>query len=185
MDMFDTVGTLIGVSEQAGFIKDNKLPRAGKALSADAIGTVAGACMGTSTVTSYIESAAGVAQGGRTGLTAVTTALLFLLALLFSPVIQIIGGYPPITAPALVIVGSMMMRSVSKIQWDDPTEAIPSFLIIIGIPLTYSIADGLAFGFILYPILKLFSGRKKEIRWMMTLMAVILILYFLFVRQRM
>src|SRR5206468_3287679 len=134
-------GTLIGVCEQAGFIKDDKLPRAREAMLSDAIGTVAGAAMGTSTVTSFIESAAGVEQGGRTGLTGLTTAVLFLLALFFSPLIAMIGSYPPITAPALVIVGAMMCQNVSKIAWSDYSESVPSFLIMIGIPLCYSIAD--------------------------------------------
>ncbi len=166
MDMFDTVGTLIGVSEQAGFIKDNKLPRANRALVSDAIGTVAGAAMGTSTVTSFIESAAGVEQGGRTGLTSVFTAALFLLAIFFTPLFKLVGSYAPITAPALVIVGAMMMRNVSKIPWDDYSEAIPSFLIILGIPLCFSIADGLAMGLIAYPIVKLFSGKGKGVHWL-------------------
>jgi len=166
MDMFDTVGTLIGVSEQAGLIHDNKLPRANRALLSDAVGTVAGACMGTSTVTSYIESAAGVEQGGRTGLTSVCTGFLFLLALFFTPLVKLVGAYPPITAPALVIVGSMMMKNVSKIDWEDYSECIPCFLIIIGIPLTFSIADGLALGLIAYPIIRLITGRVRGTHWL-------------------
>ena len=166
MDMFDTVGTLIGVGEQAGLIKDNKLPNANRALLSDAVGTVAGAAMGTSTVTSYIESAAGVAQGGRTGLTSVCTAILFLLALFFSPVIKLVGSYAPITAPALVIVGAMMMKNVAKIDWDDYSEAIPCFLIILGIPLCFSIADGLAMGLIAYPIVRLLTGKIKGTHWL-------------------
>ena len=114
MVLFDTLGTLIGVAEQAGFIKDNRLPRANRALISDALGTVTGAALGTSTVTSFIESASGVEQGGRTGLTALTVAALFLLALFFSPIIAIIGSYPPITAPALVVVGAMMMANISQ-----------------------------------------------------------------------
>lgn len=166
MDMFDTVGTLIGVSEQAGFLTDGKLPRANRALLSDAIGTVAGAGMGTSTVTSYIESAAGVEQGGRTGLTAVACSICFLLALFFTPLIELVGKYPPITAPALVIVGAMMMKNVGKIDWEDYSESIPSFLIIIGIPLCFSIADGLAMGLIAYPIIKLLTGRIKGTNWL-------------------
>ncbi len=119
MDLFDTLGTLIGVGEQAGLVKDNRLPRARQALLSDAVGTVVGAAMGTSTVTSYIESAAGVEQGGRTGLTALTVAGLFLLALFFYPIIDMVGSYPPITAPALVVVGCLMMRSVVRIEWDN------------------------------------------------------------------
>ena len=185
MVFFDTVGTLVGVAEQAGLMQDHKLPRAKQAFVSDAFGTVAGATLGTSTVTSYIESAAGVEQGGRTGLTSVTVAVLFLLALLFSPVIAMVGSYAAITAPALVLVGAMMMRNAAKIAWDDFTEAFPAFLVLIGIPLSYSIADGLALGFISHPFLKLFSGRKSEVRWFMYLLAVLLIAYFLFVRARM
>ncbi len=182
MDVFDTLGTLIGVSEQAGFMKDGELPRANKALLSDAVGTVSGACLGTSTVTSFIESAAGVEQGGRTGLTSLTTALLFLLALFFSPIVTMIGSYTVITAPALIIVGAMMLKNVSKIDWFDYSESIPSFLTLIGIPLTYSISDGLALGFISYPIIKLFSGKAKEVSWLMYVISMILILYFIFIR---
>ncbi len=181
---FDAIGTLIGVCEQAGFIKDNQLPRAKHAMVSDAIGTVAGAAMGTSTVTSFIESASGVEQGGRTGLTGLVVAALFLLALFFSPVIAMLGSYPPITAPALVIVGAMMMRNVTKIDWNDYSECIPAFLTLVGIPLSYSIADGLALGFISYPIIKFFSGRGREIGWLTYVLAAILILYFIFVRSK-
>ena len=182
---FDAIGTLIGVCEQAGFMRDNRLPRAKQAMVSDAIGTVAGAALGTSTVTSFIESAAGVEQGGRTGLTGLVVAGLFLLALFFSPLIAMVGSYPPIAAPALTIVGAMMMQNVSKIDWKDYTESIPAFLIIIGIPLSYSIADGLALGFISYPIIKALSGRGREIRWLTYLLAIVLLLYFVFVRGRM
>jgi len=183
MDVFDTLGTLVGVSEQAGLVdKQGQLPRLREAMVADAVGTVAGAAMGTSTVTSYIESTAGVEQGGRTGLTALTTAALFLVALFFYPIVQMVGGYPPITAPALVIVGSMMMWNVTKIEWKDFTEALPAFLIIIGIPLTWSIADGLALGFVAYPIVKLLSGKGREVKWLMYLLAAILAVYFIVLR---
>ncbi len=182
MDLFDTLGTLIGVSEQAGFIKDGKLPRANRALLSDAVGTAAGAVMGTSTVTSFIESAAGVEQGGRTGLTALTAAVLFLLALFFSPLVAMVGSYPVVTAPALVVVGSMMMRNVTKIDWSNPAESIPSFLILLGIPLSFSIADGLAIGFIAYPIIKLIAGQRKDIKPLMVLMAVVMVAYFVFVK---
>ena len=180
MDMFDTVGTLIGVSEQAGFIKNNKLPRAQKALVSDAVGTVAGAMMGTSTVTSFIESAAGVAHGGRTGFTSVVTAICFLLALFFSPLVKMVAGHPVITAPALVIVGAMMIQNVIKINWKDYTECIPAFLVIIGIPLSYSIADGIAWGFISYPLIKLFSGRYREVSWLVYLVGALFILRYIF-----
>jgi AGZA family xanthine/uracil permease-like MFS transporter len=185
MLVFDAIGTLIGVCEQAGFIRDNRLPRAKQAMLSDAIGTVAGSALGTSTVTSFIESAAGVEQGGRTGLTGLVVAGLFLLALFFSPVIGMVGSYPPITAPALVIVGAMMMQNVAKIEWRDHSEAIPAFLTLLGIPLSYSIADGLALGFISYPMIKLLSGRGRELGWLTYVLAAALLAYFLFVRSRM
>ncbi len=185
MDMFDTMGTLLGVGERAGLMKDGKLPRAKRAMMADAVGTVAGAAMGTSTVTSYIESAAGVQQGGRTGLTAMVVAGLFLLAPFFSPIVAMVGSYPPITAPALVMVGALMMRGASKIDWSDTTESIPAFLIVIGIPFTFSIGDGLALGFISYPIVKILAGRSKELGWTSVALSAALILYFVFVRSRM
>jgi len=185
MLMFDAIGTLIGVCEQAGFMQDNRLPCAKQAMLSDAIGTVAGAALGTSTVTSFIESAAGVEQGGRTGLTGLVVAALFLLALLFSPLIAMVGSYPPITAPALVIVGAMMIQNAARIDWKDYSESVPAFLTMIGIPLSYSIADGLALGFINYPIIKLFSGKGKEVGWLTYALAVILVAYFVFVRSRM
>jgi adenine/guanine/hypoxanthine permease len=181
MVLFDTLGTLIGVSERAGLIKDNKLPRAHRALMSDAVGTVAGAALGTSTVVSFVESASGVEQGGRTGLTAVTVAVLFLVSLFFSPIIAMIGSYPPITAPALVLVGAMMIGNVRHIAWDNFAESIPAFLILIGIPLTYSIADGLALGFIAYPIIKFLSGQRRDVNWLMYVMAAVLLAYFLLV----
>ena len=182
MVLFDTLGTLIGVAEQAGLVRDNRLPRARQALMSDAVGTVAGAALGTSTVTSFIESAAGVEQGGRTGLTALVAAVLFLLALFFSPIINMIGSYPPITAPALVVVGTMMMRNVTKIDWDNYAESLPAFLVVAGIPLCYSIADGLALGFIAYPLVKLLSGQGRDVKWLMYVMAVVLVVYFVVVR---
>jgi AGZA family xanthine/uracil permease-like MFS transporter len=183
MDVFDTMGTLIGVGEQAGLMRDGKLPRAERAMLADAFGTVAGAALGTSTVTSYIESAAGVEHGGRTGLTAVTVAVLFVVALFFYPIVAMVGSYPPITAPALVLVGAMMVRNVTKIEWHDYTEGVPAFLTMIGIPFFYSIADGIALGLITYPVIKSFGGRG-EVRWGTWLLAVVLLLYFVFVRSR-
>jgi AGZA family xanthine/uracil permease-like MFS transporter len=184
MVLFDTVGTLIGVGRQAGFIVNDKLPRADRAMLSDAVGTVAGACLGTSTVTSFIESAAGVEQGGRTGLTALVTAALFLIAPFFSPLIAMIGSYPPITAPALVLVGAMMMKCVAEIEWQDPTEAIPAFLTMIGIPLSYSIADGLALGLISYPTIKILSGRRRDVNTLMIVLAVLLVAYFTLLRSR-
>jgi len=189
MDTFDTIGTFIGVTEQAGLLKNGKMERAQQALFADAIGTMVGASCGTSTVTSFIESTAGVQAGGRTGLTAVTAGLLFLLALFFEPLVKMVGGgyalgnnlfLYPITAPALIIVGAMMARNVSSIDWKDYTEALPAFLVIIGMPLTYSIADGLAFGFITYPFLKLVSGRDKECSALMYGLGAIFVLRYIF-----
>jgi AGZA family xanthine/uracil permease-like MFS transporter len=184
MLVFDTIGTLIGVCGQAGLIQNNKLPRAKQALVSDAVATVVGAGLGTSTVTSFIESAAGVQQGGRTGLTGVVVAILFLLALFFSPVVGMVGSYAPITAPALVIVGSMMMSDVSRINWSDYSESIPAFLTILGMPLCFSIGDGLALGFISHPIIKLFSGKGRQVNALMYVLAVILILYFALVRSQ-
>jgi len=182
---FDAIGTLIGICEQAGFARDNKLPRAKQAMVSDAVGTVVGAALGTSTVTSFIESAAGVEQGGRTGLTGIVVAILFLASLFFSPLIAMVGSYPPITAPALVIVGAIMLQHLAKIDWKDYTETIPAFLTLIGIPLSYSIADGLALGFISYPLIKLFSGRGREANWLTYVVAAVLVVYFGFVRSKM
>ena len=182
MDMFDTAGTLIGVGEQMGIMKDNKLPGANRALVSDAVGTLVGSCTGTSTVTSFIESVVGVQYGARTGLASVVTGLLFLFALFFTPLVGMIGNYLPITAPALVIVGAMMMQNIQKIDWKDYSEAIPAFLVILGIPLSYSIHDGLAMGFIAYPIIKLLSGRGREINWLIALVAVLFILRYALIK---
>ena len=184
MDMFDTIGTLVAVAQRAELIRGGRLLRSGRAMVSDAIGTVSGAVLGTSTVTSYVESVAGVEQGGRTGLTAVVAAGLFLLALPLTPLIAMIGSYPPITAPVLVIVGALMMRSVTAIDWDDATEALPAFLTLIGIPLTYSIADGIALGLIAYPILKLSTGRGDEANWLSRLLAIVLAGYFVLLRPQ-
>ena len=185
MDLFDTLGTLVGVSEQAGFIRDNRIPRAKQALMADAMGTVVGAVCGTSTVTSFIESAAGVEQGGRTGLTAVTVAALFLVAPFFAPVIEMIGSYPPITASALLIVGSMMMKNVVKIEWQRPAEAIPAFITMTGIVFSYSIADGLALGFITYPLVKFLAGEGRQVHWLMYALAAVLVVYLVLAKAHM
>jgi AGZA family xanthine/uracil permease-like MFS transporter len=184
MGLFDTVGTLVGVAEQAGLMEGNRLPRANRALLVDATGITAGACLGTSTITCYIESAAGVAAGGRTGLTAVVTGVLFLGALLLGPLVKMVASYPPITAPALVLVGTMMMQNVRKVAWDDPSEALPVFLTIAGIPLSASIADGLALGFVSYPVVKLLGGRGREAHWLSYVIAGLLVAYFLLVRSR-
>ena len=180
MDIFDTLGTLIGVAEQAGFIKNNRLPRAGKAMVSDAVGTVAGAVMGTSTVTSFIESSAGVAQGGRTGFTSLVTAGFFLLTLFFSPLVKTVAEYSPITAPALVTVGALMCRNVVKIDWKDYSEYIPAFLVLLGIRIRNSIADGIAWGFISYPFLKVIAGRGKECHWLIYLLGGLFVLRYIF-----
>ncbi len=184
MDVFDTMGTLIGVGEQAGLLRDGKLPRVKRAMLADAFGTVAGAALGTSTVTSYIESATGVEEGGKTGLTALVVAALFIAALFFYPIVAMVGSYPPITAPALVLVGAMMVRNVTRIDWTDYTEGVPAFLTIIGIPFFYSIADGIALGLITYPVIKSLGRGASQVRWGMWVLAVVLLLYFVFVRSR-
>ncbi|HJN44437.1 MAG: guanine permease [Acidobacteria bacterium] len=180
--LFDSVGTLVGVGEQAGLMRNGTLPRARGALLADAVGTVVGAGLGTSTVTAYIESATGVAAGGRTGLTAVVIALLFLLSLFLSPLVSMIGGgydagggvtLYPVVAPALILVGTMMVRGVRQIDWDDPTESLPSFLTLMVMPLAVSVTDGIAFGFIAYALLKLVTGRGREAHWLVYLFAVL------------
>jgi AGZA family xanthine/uracil permease-like MFS transporter len=182
--LFDSVGTLVGVAGQAGLMRGGTLPRARQALLADAIGTVAGAVLGTSTVTAYIESSTGVAAGGRTGLANVVTAALFLASTFCFPLVRMIGGgYPggggsvlyPIVAPALVLVGTMMMSAVRTIDWEDPTESIPAFLTIVMMPLTVSITDGIAFGFISYALLKLATGRAREAHGLVHLFALLFV----------
>lgn len=185
MVLFDTVGTVIGVSTQAGYLKNGKLPRAGRVLMTDAIATTLGAALGTSTVTSYIESSSGIAAGARTGLANMMTGTLFLLSLFFVPLVQMIGGgveiadgkfLYPITAPVLILVGCMMATSLLKINWQEWSEAIPAFLTMIGMPLTYNIAHGLAFGIISYPLLKLLGGKGKEVSWLMYLLGLVFVL---------
>jgi len=163
VDLFDTVGTLVGVASKADMLdKDGKLPRVGNALLADAAGTVLGACLGTSTVTSYVESSAGVSEGGRTGLTAVTTAVMFILALFFAPVFLAIPGFA--TAPALIFVGLLMMSSVLKMKFEgDMADVIGGFLAIIMMPFTYSIANGIMFGMLAWVIIKVITGKFREI----------------------
>ncbi|KEZ49511.1 MULTISPECIES: NCS2 family permease [Metabacillus] len=177
-DFFDTAGTLVAVANQAGLIKENKLPRASKALFADSAATVIGSILGTSTTTSYIESSAGVAAGARTGFASVVTAGLFLLALFFSPLLGVITA--PVTAPALIIVGILMVSSLGKIDWNKFEIAVPAFLTIIAMPLTYSIATGIAIGFIFYPVTMIVKGKAKEIHPIMYGLFIIFILYFVF-----
>lgn len=197
VDMFDTVGTLVGIGNQAGFMRDGKLPRASKALFSDAIGTTAGAVLGTSTVTSYIESATGIGAGARTGFANLITGLMFILMIFFIPVAKMAGGgviidptvseaefefLYPVTAPALIYVGLIMIRNVTRINWKDVTVAFPAFLIITGIAMTMSIADGMAFGFISYPIFMLVAGKAKKVHWLVYILGIVFLAYYIFLR---
>ncbi len=193
--LFDTVGTLVGVGQQAGLLRQGQLPRVGRALFSDAVGTAVGAALGTSTITCYMESAAGVSDGARTGLANLVTGALFLAATFFSPLASMIGagvdvgtdsgGNPlvryPTLAPALIVVGAMMLKVVRELEWDDPTEYIPSFLTIVGIPLTFSIADGIAFGLIAYAVAKLATGRGRECPVLVYVFAALFVVQFLIV----
>jgi AGZA family xanthine/uracil permease-like MFS transporter len=175
VDIFDTVGTLVGITTQAGLVnKNGDIPRVKQALLADAVGTVAGAALGTSTVTSYIESASGVAAGGRTGLANISTAALFLLALFLSPLFLLVPSAA--TAPALIMVGFFMMRSVVNIDFKDPSEGIPAFFTIFMMPFAYSIAQGIVFGIISYVIIKLLSGKFKDINAVSVILSVIFVI---------
>lgn len=179
VDMFDTAGTLVGVANQANLLKDNKLPRAGRALTADSVATMLGATFGTSTVTSYIESSAGVAAGGRTGLTSVFTALMFIVALFFYPLVQAVAGVAAITSPALIIVGILMVSSLKGIDWKVLDEAVPAFLTMLMMPLTFSIATGISIGFVVYPLVKIFAGKAKEVHPIMYALSVLFIIRFI------
>jgi len=190
MAVFDAIGTLIGVSDQAGLLKDGKLPRATPALLADSSGTVVGAMLGTSTVTVYVESATGVQAGARTGLANMVTGALFLLVLFLSPVVRMVGGgvvledgttLAPMTAPALIVVGSLMAKNIKRIDWSDLTEAFPAFLVVVGIPFCNSIADGIAFGFIVYPLVKLLTGRAREVSKLVYALGALFLARYLFV----
>ena len=175
VDLFDTLGTLIGCASRADMLDEKgRLPRVKGALLADACGTALGACLGTSTISTYVESSAGIVEGGRTGLTAVTTAIFFLVALFFSPLFLAVPGFA--TAPALVIVGFLMMQQVAKIPWSDITEAIPSFICIAVMPFAYSIAEGIAFGIISYTLLHVASGKFRNVTWLMYIPTVLFIL---------
>jgi adenine/guanine/hypoxanthine permease len=178
VDLFDNVGTLVGVCEQGGFVKDGRIPRVGRALLADGVGTVFGALTGTSTVTSYIESASGVAAGARTGLSNVFVALLFLMAVFFSPIAGAIPAFA--TAPALILVGALMTQSISHVAWGDFTEAFPAFLTMLTMPLTFSIATGLSLGVIGYTAVKVGTGRYREVSivlWILTLLFILRYVY--------
>ena len=178
VDLFDNVGTLVGVCEQGGFLVNGKLPRASRALLADAIGTIVGALSGTSTVTSYIESAAGVAAGARTGLGNIAIAALFGAAMFCAPLVAAIPAYA--TAPALILVGALMCGSVGKVDWSDFSDAFPAFLTILATPLTYSIATGLSLGVLSFTFLKLFTGKRKEISILIWVLAVLFALRYAF-----
>jgi len=182
VELFDTMGTLVGTATKAGLMdKSGKFPGIGKAMLVDATGVSFGALLGTSTITAYIESAAGIGAGGRTGLTAVTCGILFLLALFFTPLAGLIPDAA--TAPALIIVGALMMESVRHINFSDFTEALPAFLTIALMPFTYSIANGVSAGLVFYPLLKLISGRGKEVHWIIYVLAVLVVVRFVFLAE--
>ncbi|WP_374719291.1 NCS2 family permease [Parageobacillus toebii] len=171
--IFDTTGTMIGVAQQAGLMKGKTMPRAREALLSDSIATTIGAMFGTSPTSAYIESSSGVAAGGRTGITALTVAILFILSAFFGPLVGAVSGISAITAPALIIVGSLMMGNIARIQWDQLDEAFPAFLIILSMPLTSSIATGIALGFISYPLLKITRGKWREVHPLVYIFAVL------------
>lgn len=177
VDFFDTAGTLMAVAHQGNFLKEGKLPRVEKALASDSVATMAGAILGTSTTTSYIESSTGVAAGGRTGFTSVVVAGLFVVALFFSPLLGVIT--PEVTAPALIIVGVLMASALKNIEWEKLEYAVPAFITVIAMPLTYSIATGIALGFILYPLMKIFKGEYKKVHPIMYAMFFIFLAYFI------
>ena len=172
VDLFDTLGTLIGVASKADYLdEEGKLPRIKQSLFADAIGTTVGAMLGTSTVTTYVESSAGVIDGGRTGLTAVSTAICFAIALIFSPIFLAIPAFA--TAPALIVVGVFMLDGITKVDFTDLTELVPAFLTMVLMPLAYSVSEGLIFGVIAYVLLKVLTGQHKKVTWMMYVLAII------------
>ncbi|MFE7802971.1 NCS2 family permease [Nocardia sp. NPDC057440] len=184
VDFFDCSGTLIGVANQAGLLdKDGKLPRAASALAADSVGTMAGAVIGTSTTTAYVESTAGVSAGGRTGMTAVTTAGWFLIAMFCYPIFAVVAGSASITAPALIVVGVLMARALGEIDWNRLEYSIPAFITVIMMPLTYSIANGLAMGMLFYPIVMVAKGRVKEVHPAMWALMVMFLGYFFFLAE--
>jgi adenine/guanine/hypoxanthine permease len=178
VDLFDNVGTLVGVCEQGGFLRDGKLPRASRALLADAIGTMISALTGTSTVTSYIESAAGVSAGARTGLGNLVIAAFFLVAMFCAPLVAAIPGYA--TAPALILVGALMCGAVARVHWDDFSEAFPAFLTVIATPLTFSIATGLSLGMLSFTFIKVGTGRYREISPLIWILSALFLLRYAF-----
>lgn len=178
--IFDTTGTLIGVTEQAGLTKDGKIPRAKKAFLGDAIATIVGSMFGTSPSTAYVESSTGVAAGGRTGLTATVVAILFAVSIFFSPLISAISSVQAITAPVLIIVGCFMMEGLAKVNWKIFDEAFPAFAIILTMPLTSSISTGIAIGFITYPLMKVFSGKGKSVHPLIYIFGLIFLVQLIF-----
>ncbi|MFY9751915.1 MAG: NCS2 family permease [Candidatus Acidiferrales bacterium] len=178
VDLFDNIGTLVGVCEQAGFVKDGKIPRVGRALLSDAVGTVVGSLTGTSTVTSYIESAAGVAAGARTGLSNVFVAGFFAIAVFFSPLAAAIPNFA--TAPALIVVGALMTQSIAHVKWDDFTEGFPAFITMLATPLTFSIASGLSLGLIAYTVAKAGAGRLREVSVLIWILSGLFILRYVY-----
>lgn len=179
VDIFDTLGTLIGCATKANMLdKEGKLPGIKGALMADAVGTTVGACLGTSTITTFVESSSGIAEGGRTGLTSIVSGLLFILALFFSPIFLAIPSFA--TAPALIVVGFFMMQSVAKINWSDMLEAIPAFICIFAMPFMYSISEGISFGVISFVVLNAVAGKAKKITPLMWVLAVLFILKYIF-----
>ncbi len=182
VDFFDTAGTLIAVTNQAGLLdEEGRLPGGTRPLVSDAVATMGGAALGTSTTTSYIESAAGVGAGGRTGLSSVVTAALFLLAIFFSPLLSVVTA--PVTAAALIIVGVMMARGLKDIEWDQMEIAIPAFVTVVAMPLTYSIATGIAMGLFLFPLLMVFRGKAREVHPIMYVLAVLFLVFFTFLAE--
>jgi AGZA family xanthine/uracil permease-like MFS transporter len=181
VDLFDNVGTLVGVCEQGGFVKDGKIPRVGRALLADGIGTMFGAVTGTSTVTSYIESAAGVAAGARTGLSNMMVVGLFLAAMFFSPVAAAIPGFA--TAPALILVGALMTQSVAQVEWKEFSEAFPAFVTLLATPLTFSIATGLSLGLISYTVAKVAAGKYREVSILLWLLTILFVLRYAYLAE--
>ena len=179
VELFDATGTLMGVANRAGLLKAGKMHRLNKALMADSTAIMAGSLLGTSSTTAYIESASGVQAGGRTGLTAVTVAVLFLACLFIAPLAGVVPGYA--TAPALLFVACLMLRDLTEVQWDETTEAIPAVVTALMMPFTYSIANGLAFGFITYAVLKLCTGKVKEVHWIMWVIAALFLFKFIYV----
>jgi len=190
LDLFDTIGTLIGVSQPAGLMQNGKLPRARQALLSDAIATSAGALLGTSTTTSYIESTTGISAGGKTGLTGIVVAILFIAAIFINPIVQLIGAghvvgeitLYPVIAPALIIVGCMMFKNIVNIDWEDYTESIPAFLTLLLMPLAFSITEGISFGVISYVLLKIIKSKARKIHWLLYLFAVLFVARYIWLK---